>query len=66
MLDQDRALLMSLVKEYSAVEIIAELVSALRDHRDDLSDMGLKEKAHDYAEAAELLSEIRDVMLDAE
>ena len=66
MLDQDKKMLKELLVEYSAIEVIAELVIAFRDRRDDLSDMGLKEQALDYAEAASLISEIRDVMIDAE
>jgi len=66
MLDQDKKMLKELLVEYSAIEVIAELVTTFRERRDDLSDMGLKELARDYAEAASLMSEIRDVMIDAE
>jgi hypothetical protein len=66
MLQDDKKVLASLVKEYSAAEMLSALVSAFREHRDNLSDMGLKDQARNFADAAELVGEIRDVMTDAE
>jgi hypothetical protein len=65
MLQDDKKMLLSLVKEYSAVDMLSALVSAFREHRDDLSDLGLKEQARVFSDAAELVGEIRDVMKDA-
>jgi len=65
MLQDDKKVLESLVKEYSAVEMLSALVATFREHRDNLSDLGLKEQAKDFAVAAELVGEIRDVMKDA-
>jgi hypothetical protein len=66
MLKEDEMVLLSLVQEYSAKELLTALVSVCRTHRDNLSDMGCREKAIEFAETAELLGEIRDVMVDAE
>lgn len=66
MLDQDKEMLKQILINYPAVEVVSELVFLCRDHGDELSDLGLKERAKDYAEAASLMSQIRDVMLDAE
>ncbi len=65
MLQDDKKVLASLVKEYSAVDMLSALVSAFREHRDDLSDLGLKDQAREFSDAAELVGEIRDVMKDA-
>ena len=66
MLDQDKEMLKQILANYTAVEVVSDLVSLFRNHRDNLSDLGLKDQAKDYAEAASLLSRVRDVMLDAE
>jgi hypothetical protein len=57
--------LIALVKEYPAAEVLSELIAAFREHRDNLSDLGIKDKAKEYSEIAELVGEIRDVLEDA-
>jgi hypothetical protein len=65
MLEKDEQVLNSLVKEYSAKEMIAALAQAFRDHRDDLSDLGLKDQAIEYAEVADLLGEVKLFLTDS-
>jgi hypothetical protein len=65
MLQEDKKVLVSLVKSYPPKEILSALVSVFREHRDELSDLGIKDKAKELSEVAELVGEIRDVMEDA-
>ena len=62
MLKRDRDMLISLVKEYNMQEIIATLVEVTNEQADEYSDLGLKEKARDMMESADLLREIYDVI----
>jgi hypothetical protein len=65
MLQEDEQVLVSLVKSYPPADILSALVSAFREHRDELSDMGIKDRAKELAEVADLVGEIRDVMSDS-
>lgn len=62
MIENDQELLLSLVKEYSAKDMVSALATAFKDHADGISDLGLKEQAVEYAEASELLDELIDVI----
>lgn len=64
MLQEDKKALVSLVKSYPPGEFLSALVSAFREHRDELSDLGINDRAKELSEVAELVSEIRDVMED--
>lgn len=64
MLQEDKKVLVSLVKSYPPADFLSALVSAFREHRDELSDLGIKDKAKELSEVAELVGEIRDVMED--
>lgn len=64
MLQEDQKVLVDLVKSYPPADILSALVSAFREHRDELSDLGIKDKAKELSEVAELVGEIRDVMED--
>jgi len=66
MLDQDLKILKELTENYSAVEMLSGIAAVFKNRADDLSDLGFKHKAHNYASAAELVGEIRDVLADAE
>jgi len=66
LLQDDEKVLVSLVKSYPPAEILSALVSAFREHRDELSDLGIKDKAKELSEIAELVGEIRDVMEDTD
>lgn len=65
LLQDDEQVLVSLVRAYPPADILSALVSAFREHRDELSDLGIKDKAKELSEVAELVGEIRDVMEDA-
>jgi len=65
LLQEDKKVLVNLVKAYPPAEVLSALVSAFREHRDELSDLGIKDKAKVLSEVAELVGEIRDVMEDA-
>lgn len=64
MLQNDKKVLVSLVKSYPPADILSALVSAFREHRDELSDLGIRDRAKELSEVAELVGEIRDVMKD--
>ncbi len=64
LLQDDEKVLVSLVKSYPPAVILSALASAFREHRDELSDLGIKDKAKELSEVAELIREIRDVMED--
>lgn len=64
LLQEDNKVLVSLVKSYPPADLLSALVSAFREHRDELSDLGIKDKAKELSEVAELVGEIRDVMED--
>lgn len=64
LLQEDKKVLVSLVKSYPPADLLSALVSAFREHRDELSDLGIKDKAKVLSEVAELVGEIRDVMED--
>ena len=66
MLKKDQKALSVLVKEYSPSELLGALVSALREHRDSLVDLGIKDQVREYSEVAELLSEIHLVLIEDE
>jgi hypothetical protein len=65
MLQEDKKVLVSLVKSYPPADVLSALVSAFRAHRDELSDLGIKDKAKKLSEVAELVGEIQDVLEDA-
>lgn len=65
LLQEDKKVLVNLVKAYPPAEVLSALISAFREHRDELSDLGIKDKAKVLSEVAELVGEIRDVMEDA-
>ena len=50
-----------LINEYGARGTLKGFIEALRDCADEYSDMGLKERAHEAAEVAELLASIHTV-----
>lgn len=64
MLKKDKTALARLVEEYDLTEVISVLVQVARERADQLSDLGLKEKAQASIEISELLCDIRDVMED--
>ena len=64
MFKEDKKALVEMVKLYPPAEILSDLVSAFRDHRDTLSDLGIKDRAKELSEVAELVGEIRDVLED--
>lgn len=49
MLDKDRELLVSLIREYSCEEFISTTLQEMERHIDDLSDLGMRDKAVDYS-----------------
>lgn len=63
MLQKDKMVLAALVKEYPAVDVLSALVVAFREHRDNLSDLGIKDKAQEYSAVAELVAEARDGLI---
>lgn len=65
MLQEDKKVLVSLVKSYPPADVLSALISAFREHRDELSDLGIKDKAKHLSEVAELVGEIRDAMEDS-
>lgn len=60
MLEKDIEILRVLAEEYSPEELVSELVSVLIERADDLSDLGLKEQAHNCAEIAHRINEAYD------
>lgn len=58
MLEKDKEFFQSLVKEYSILEILRALRHALVEESHSLSDMGLKEKSREAAEAADILYDV--------
>lgn len=62
MLQEDEQVLVSLVKSYPPAEVLSALASAFREHRDELSDLGINDRAKELSEVAELVGEIRDVL----
>lgn len=63
MLQKDKMALAALVQDYPAVDILSALVVAFREHRDSLSDLGIKDKAQEYSAVAELVAEARDGLI---
>lgn len=66
MLPEDKKMLVTLVKSYPPAEVLSELVSAFIQQRDELSDLGIKDKAIQFSEVADLIGEIRDVLRENE
>jgi hypothetical protein len=64
MFKEDKKALVEMVKLYPPAEILSDLVFAFRAHRDTLSDLGIKDRAKELSEVAELVGEIRDVLED--
>ena len=64
MFKEDKTALVNIVKMYPPAEVLSALVSAFREHRDQLSDLGIKDRAKELSEVAELVGEIRDVLED--
>ena len=66
MLSEDKKMLDHLVKEYSTIEMLGALALAFREHRDTLSDLGLKERVLELSETAEMILDIRDTLREFE
>lgn len=49
MLNKDRELLASLIREYSCEEFVSATIQEMEKHIDDLSDLGMRDKAIDYS-----------------
>lgn len=62
MLKEDIYTIQTLVNEYGAKETLAAFRQALRQCANEYSDMGLKEKARETIEVAELLGDVHDVI----
>lgn len=58
---QDLYTIKTLINEYGARATLKGLVAALEECADEFSDMGLKERAREAAEVAELLSDVHTV-----
>jgi predicted kinase len=58
-LDKEKVKL--LIKDYGPLEVLREIREAMRECADEYSDEGLKERAYEAAEVAELLSEVNDI-----
>jgi hypothetical protein len=54
--------LKTMIHEYGVHETLQSFIEALESCADQYSDQGLKERAYEAAEAAELLSGIKDVV----
>lgn len=55
---EDMKSLRKVISEYGVHDSISMFINALQDHADDMSDMGLKEKAIQAANMADVLREI--------
>lgn len=53
--------LKALINEYGAHETLKVFIQALEECADEYSDLGLKDRAYETAEVAELLSDVEDV-----
>lgn len=51
----------TLINEYGAREVLKGFRQALKECADEYSDLGLKSRAYEAAEVAELLSDVEDV-----
>jgi hypothetical protein len=59
---EDLYTIRTLVNEYGARATLKGFVLALKEYADEMSDLGLREKAHEAVEVAELLSGDRDTI----
>ena len=66
MTKDDRVTLADFVKDYSLKDIISTLKAICSDEADSWSDFGLKDKAREYAEVADLLGDLSDVLEDSD
>lgn len=57
----DKEKMRLLIMDYGALEVLREFRETLKACADDYSDQGLKERAYEAAEVAELLSDVEDV-----
>lgn len=57
----DKERLRLLIKDNGALAVLKELRLALKECADEYSDLGIKERAYEAAEIAELLAEVEDV-----
>lgn len=48
MLDEDKKVLASLIREYDFEDIVVTLIEEVKNYADHLSDLGLKEKSTNY------------------
>jgi hypothetical protein len=53
--------LKTLINEYGARETLKGFIEALKSCADEYSDLGLKARAYEAAEVAELLSDVEDI-----
>jgi len=59
---EDIYMIQTLINEYGAKVTLAGFRQALRNSADEYSDMGLKERARETIEIAELLGDVHDVI----
>ncbi len=51
-----------LIKDWGVREVLSELRLALKELANEYSDLGLKERACEAADVAEILGDVRDVI----
>ena len=64
MLKEDLYRIRTLVNEYGPRATLKGFVLALKEYADEMSDLGLREKAHEAVEIAELLAGDKPLLND--